>query len=69
MKLYNELCPLPCELPSEYTSQKIKDKIARLMASDVKERNMCKIRSNKFFRVSADETANKLNNSVFCIVY
>ena len=59
MKLCNQLYSVSCELLSEYTSWKMQDEIIKLIASDMKERNMHKIRLNRFFGVSADKAADK----------
>ena len=61
----NKLQPSNHVLPYEHDSPKIQNEIMCLIAEDVKERNMKKIRENGYFGVSVNETANNQNQSMF----
>lgn len=69
MLYFNKLQPSNHALPYEYDSPKIQNEIIGLIAKDVKERNLNKIRNNGYFGVSGDETADNQNQSMFAIIY
>ena len=63
--LSNQLYPIECALPNKYFSWIIQNELIKMMAEDVKRRNVSKLRDNIYFGVSADETTDNENNSIF----
>ena len=67
MNLITFLCPSNHTLPSNYLSGQMQNELMQLMAEDVKQRNISMVKKNGHYGVSADETSDVQNNSIFSL--